>query len=97
MFPFAFDSKLMTRGNAMPMLYELVTRHPGSEQDLGPFLNCITWVLLITSGLAVLTTLATKRALKRHLNINDGFVVVALVYIPPWAVSGADMRAHVRR
>ncbi|KAF2656093.1 hypothetical protein K491DRAFT_745555 [Lophiostoma macrostomum CBS 122681] len=63
----------------MTVLYELVTRRPGSEENLGPFLNVITWVLLIISGLSVLTTLVTKRALKRRIDINDGFIVAALI------------------
>ncbi|ORX91865.1 hypothetical protein BCR34DRAFT_271458 [Clohesyomyces aquaticus] len=53
----------------------LVARHHG----YGPFLNVITWVLLVTSGLAVLTRLVTKRALKRGIGVDDAFVVAALV------------------
>jgi hypothetical protein len=34
---------------------------------------------MITSGLAVLTRLITKRALRRRVDIDDGFVVGALV------------------
>jgi hypothetical protein len=62
-----------------PLFVQLVARQPGSEQDLGPFLNVITWILLITSTLAVLTRLVTKRALRRRIDIDDGFVVAALV------------------
>lgn len=56
-----------------------VTRHPGSGQDVGPFLNVITWILLITSGLAVLTRLVTKKALHRRIDVDDAFVIAALV------------------
>ena len=69
----------------MTVLYDSVTRQPGSE-DLGPFLNVVTWVLLITSGLAVLTRLVTKRALKRLIDIDDGFVIAALVCIGLYSV-----------
>jgi hypothetical protein len=54
-------------------------RQPGSKADLGPFLNVVTWVLLITSALAVLTRLVTKRALRRRLDVDDAFVIAALV------------------
>jgi hypothetical protein len=54
-------------------------RPPGTETDLGPFLNVVTWILLITSALAVLTRLVTKKALKRRIDIADAFVVAALV------------------
>ncbi|KAF2188668.1 hypothetical protein K469DRAFT_565441 [Zopfia rhizophila CBS 207.26] len=57
----------------------LVTRHPGSAHDFGPFINVITWILLITSGLAVLTRLVTKMALRRRTDVDDGFVVAALI------------------
>ncbi|PVH98101.1 hypothetical protein DM02DRAFT_478682, partial [Periconia macrospinosa] len=56
-----------------------VARHPGSHSDLGPFLNVITWILLITSTLAVLTRLITKKALKRRIDIDDAFVAAALL------------------
>ena len=56
-----------------------VTRQPGSAQNVGPFINVITWILLITSALAVLTRLVTKRALRRRIDIDDVFVVDALV------------------
>ena len=54
-------------------------REPGSSADFGPYINVVTWVLLITSALAVLTRLVTKRALRRNLDIDDGFVLLALV------------------
>ena len=54
-------------------------RQPGSRNDLGPFLNVVTWIMLITSALAVVTRLITKRALKRRVDIDDVFVVLALV------------------
>lgn len=54
-------------------------RQPGSGADIGPFVNVVTWVLLITSALAVLTRLVTKRALRRSLDIDDVFVLLALV------------------
>lgn len=57
----------------------IVVRQPGSEANLGPFLNVVTWFLLITSALAVLTRLITKRALKRRIDVDDAFVVAALV------------------
>jgi hypothetical protein len=56
-----------------------IPRQPGSRDDLGPFLNVVTWILLITSALAVVTRLITKRALKRRVDIDDVFVVLALV------------------
>ncbi|KAF2197263.1 hypothetical protein GQ43DRAFT_496554 [Delitschia confertaspora ATCC 74209] len=65
----------------MPMIadFPLVVRQPGSAQDVGPFLDVITWVLLITSSLAVLTRLVTKKALRRRVDIDDAFVVAALL------------------
>jgi hypothetical protein len=56
-----------------------IPRKPGSRDDLGPFLNVVTWVLLITSALAVLTRLVTKRAMRRRMDIDDAFVIAALV------------------
>jgi hypothetical protein len=54
-------------------------RRTGSKDNLGPFVNVVTWVLLITSTLAVLTRLITKRALRRRIGVDDAFVVAALV------------------
>ncbi|KAF2726798.1 hypothetical protein EJ04DRAFT_452641 [Polyplosphaeria fusca] len=62
------------RGLAQP-----VARQPASAADLGHFLNVVTWILLITSALAVLTRLITKRALKRRMDVDDAFVVAALM------------------
>lgn len=59
-----------------------IPRKPGSRDDLGPFLNVVTWVLLITSALAVLTRLVTKRAMRRRMDVDDAFVVAALVRRP---------------
>ncbi|KAH6611946.1 hypothetical protein C7974DRAFT_406639 [Boeremia exigua] len=56
-----------------------IPRHPGSRDDLGPFLNVVTWILLITSALAVVTRLVTKRALRRRVDVDDVFVVLALI------------------
>lgn len=56
-----------------------VPRQPGSSADVGPFVNVVTWILLITSALAVLTRLITKRALRRSLDFDDAFVLLALV------------------
>lgn len=56
-----------------------IPRQPGSRDDLGPFLNVVTWILLITSALAVVTRLVTKRALRRLVDVDDVFVVLALV------------------
>jgi ABC-type dipeptide/oligopeptide/nickel transport system permease component len=56
-----------------------IPRQPGSREDLGPFLNVVTWILLITSALAVLTRLITKRAMRRSMDFDDAFVVLALV------------------
>lgn len=56
-----------------------IPRQPGSRDDLGPFLNVVTWILLITSALAVLTRLVTKRALSRRIDVDDAFVIAALV------------------
>jgi hypothetical protein len=65
--------------DAMTAAFALVTRRPRSPQDAGPLINVITWILLIASGLAVLTRLTTKRALGRRWGIDDAFVVAALV------------------
>ena len=62
-----------------PVIATIRTRQPGSTADVGPFLNVVTWVLLITEVLAVLTRLVTKRALKRRIDVDDAFVVAALV------------------
>ncbi|KAF1925229.1 uncharacterized protein M421DRAFT_103286 [Didymella exigua CBS 183.55] len=56
-----------------------IPRQPGSRDDLGPFLNVVTWILLITSALAVVTRLITKRALKRRVDVDDAFVLLALI------------------
>lgn len=66
----------------MSAFFHLVARQPGSEKDLGPFLNVVTWMLLITSALAVMTRLVTKRALRRRIDVDDAFVVAALVGFP---------------
>lgn len=58
---------------------EIVARHPGSQNDLGPFLDVVTWVLLVTSFLAVGTRLGTKKALRRRIDVDDYLVVGALV------------------
>lgn len=68
----------------MPALCLVSSRHsiprrPGSDADVGPFINVVTWILLITSALAVLTRLITKRVLRRRIDIDDAFVVLALV------------------
>ncbi|KAH3915379.1 hypothetical protein HBI56_165670 [Parastagonospora nodorum] len=59
--------------------HRLIPREPGSKDNLGPFVNVVTWILLITSALAVLTRLITKRALRRRVDIDDVFVIAALV------------------
>lgn len=59
-----------------------IPRQPRSGDDLGPFLNVVTWILLITSTLAVLTRIITKRALKRRVDVDDAFVLLALVGRP---------------
>ena len=56
-----------------------IPRRPGSSADVGPFVNVVTWTLLITSALAVLTRLVTKRALQRRIDVDDAFVMLALV------------------
>jgi hypothetical protein len=61
--------------------HRLIPREPGSRDNLGPFVNVVTWILLITSTLAVLTRLITKRALRRRIDIDDAFVIAALVGI----------------
>lgn len=58
---------------------KILVRHPGSRSDLGPFLDVVTWVLLVTSFLAVATRLGTKRALRRRIDVDDYLVVGALV------------------
>jgi hypothetical protein len=50
-----------------------------SPRGLGPLLNVVTWILLITSSLAVGTRLITKRALRRRIDVDDLFVIAALV------------------
>jgi len=66
-----------------------VARHPGSAKDFGPFLNVVTWVLLVTSFLAVLTRLGTKKALRRRIDVDDYLVVGALVgFLSCWIVAG---------
>jgi hypothetical protein len=59
-----------------------IPRQPGSRDNLGPFLDVVTWILLITSALAVVTRLITKRALKRRVDVDDAFVLLALVSRP---------------
>lgn len=66
----------------MSAILQLIVRQRGSQRDLGPFLNVVTWILLITSALAVLTRLVTKRALRRRIDVDDAFVVAALVRFP---------------
>ncbi|CAI6337603.1 unnamed protein product [Periconia digitata] len=56
-----------------------VVRHRGSDSDSGPFVNVVTWIMLITSTLAVLTRLVTKRALRRRIDVDDAFVAAALL------------------
>ncbi|KAJ4333747.1 hypothetical protein N0V87_007408 [Didymella glomerata] len=56
-----------------------IPRQPGSRDNLGPFLDVVTWILLITSALAVVTRLITKRALKRRVDVDDAFVLLALI------------------
>lgn len=58
---------------------EVVARHPGSEADLGPFLNVVTWVLLVTSFLAVGTRLGTKKALRRRIDVDDYLIIGSMV------------------
>jgi heme/copper-type cytochrome/quinol oxidase subunit 1 len=77
--------------------HQLIPREPGSRDNLGPFVNVVTWILLITSTLAVLTRLITKRALSRRIDIDDAFVIAALVSIAsdtqqclPWDADGCD-------
>ena len=64
---------------AVSTSHQLRTRQDAPEVNLGPFLNVVTWVLLITSTLAVLTRLIIQRALKRRIDVDDAFVVAALV------------------
>ena len=90
-FSAAFAGKLSTN-DAMPAVFvsshHPIPRQPGSRDDLGPFLNVVTWILLITSALAVFTRLITKRALRRtRVDIDDGFVVLALVRMIQYAVA----------
>lgn len=56
-----------------------IPRRPGSSTDVGPFVDVVTWILLITSTLAVVTRLVTKRALRRSMDVDDAFVMLALV------------------
>lgn len=62
-----------------PEVREIVARHPGSQNNLGPFLDVVTWMLLVTSFLAVGTRLGTKKALRRRIDVDDYLVVGALV------------------
>jgi hypothetical protein len=71
-----------------------IPRKPGSRDDLGPFLNVVTWVLLITSALAVLTRLVTKRAMRRRMDIDDAFVIAALVRDPLGSVDPLHTDGH---
>jgi hypothetical protein len=66
----------------MSAILQLVVRQRGSQRGLGSFVNIVTWILLITSALAVLTRLVTKRALRRRIDVDDAFVVAALVSFP---------------
>ncbi|CAO2652760.1 Nn.00g021710.m01.CDS01 [Neocucurbitaria sp. VM-36] len=56
-----------------------IPRQPGSSENVGPFVDVVTWILLITSALAVLTRLITKRALSRRIDVDDAFVIAALI------------------
>ncbi|KAF1946912.1 hypothetical protein EJ02DRAFT_418256 [Clathrospora elynae] len=64
---------------AFVSLHHPIPRQPGSREDLGPFISVVTWILLITSALAVLTRLITKRALRRRIDVDDAFAVLALI------------------
>lgn len=80
---FAWSRGKQSKNNAMTAIFvsshHPIPRQPGSRDDLGPFLNVVTWILLITSALAVLTRLVTKRALRRRIDIDDAFALLALV------------------
>jgi heme/copper-type cytochrome/quinol oxidase subunit 1 len=69
----------MTALPSFVFAHHVIPREPGSKDNLGPFVNVVTWILLITSGLAVLTRLITKRALRRRIDVDDAFVIAALV------------------
>lgn len=69
----------MTAASVPASSYHAVPRQPGSKENTGPYLNVVTWILLITSAFAVLTRLITKRALKRRIDIDDALVLAALV------------------
>ncbi|KAF1913211.1 hypothetical protein BDU57DRAFT_457023 [Ampelomyces quisqualis] len=61
------------------LAHHAIPRQPGSKDNFGPYVNVVTWILLITSTLAVLTRLITKRALRRRIDVDDAFVVAALL------------------
>jgi heme/copper-type cytochrome/quinol oxidase subunit 1 len=65
------------------LVHHAIPRQPGSKDNFGPYVNVVTWILLITSTLAVLTRLITKRALRRRIDVDDAFVIAALVCITP--------------
>jgi hypothetical protein len=69
----------MTVLPTFPSAPHSIPRRSGPKDNPGPFVNVVTWVLLITSTLAVLTRLITKRALRRRIGVDDAFVVAALV------------------
>ncbi|KAL6710958.1 hypothetical protein ACN47E_006833 [Coniothyrium glycines] len=69
----------MTAIPASSSSHSQISRQPGSGENTGPYLNVVTWILMITSSLAVLTRLITKRALKRRIDIDDAFVIAALI------------------
>lgn len=50
-----------------------------SRPSRGDAVNVVVWFLLVSSVLATLARLLTKRALRRHLSIDDAVLVVAVV------------------
>ncbi|PSN69516.1 hypothetical protein BS50DRAFT_664532 [Corynespora cassiicola Philippines] len=62
--------------NVLPL--KVVARQPGSEANLGPYINVVTWTLLTTSALAVMTRIVTKKAMGRKIDIDDAFIIGAL-------------------
>ena len=58
--------------------------------DHGQIVSIITWILLVTSALAVLARLFTKWAVSRRLHADDGFAVSGLVCYEKGTEAPAD-------
>ncbi|KAH8422278.1 uncharacterized protein LDX57_000036 [Aspergillus melleus] len=54
-----------------------------SPDSWTPAVNVLTWYLLVTAALSVLTRLGTKWWIFRKLTTDDYLSIVSLVYIQP--------------